>query len=290
MRALWCLCLAVCLGWSSAHAFKAAGYEKGLLWKIERAGTAPSYVFGTIHSEDERVLALPSEVKSALDGSTIFVMEAVMDEQAMQAVSRHMMFSDGRSLKGVLNVALYEKARSAMAAYGIPEVVLQQMKPWAVATTLSMPKPKTGAALDLVLMQDAVAQGKSAPGLETADEQLSILDDLSLPEQITMLEDALAIMPEVDALFEQMLTLYLARDLGSLARLSEEMEQQGNRELGRKVMAKLLDARNVRMAQRADKYLKRGNAFIAVGALHLPGHGGVLDLLARKGYRISVVY
>ena len=51
-------------------------------------------------------------------------------------------------------------------------------------------------------------------------------------------------------------------------------------------MRQLVDERNTRM----EPYLKKGQAFIAIGALHLPGKAGVLSLLAQKGYRVSVVY
>ena len=282
--------IALCAWWGPVHAADTSLFSTGLLWKIERPGTAPSHVFGTIHSEDDRVLALPDKVKSALAGASVFVMEAVMDEQAILAMGQRMMFSDGRTLKRVLNVNTYAKARAAMASYGMPEAALQQMKPWAVATTLSVPRPQRGLFLDLMLMQSAAEEGKPVAGLETADEQLAILDELSMPEQIAMLEDTLAFLPRIDALFSRMHELYLARDLAGMAALSEEMEQQGNRELGRKVMAKLLDARNVLMAQRMETYLKQGKAFIAVGALHLPGSKGLLNLLVKKGYRVSVAY
>jgi uncharacterized protein YbaP (TraB family) len=284
--------LLACAAWwmAGAHAKEAVPYTKGLLWKIERKGLHPSYLFGTVHSDDERILALPAEVRTAFDGASVYVMEVVMDERAIRVMAERMMFTDGRNLQQVLGGLLYARSVSAMLAYGIPEVATQQMKPWAVAMTLSMPRPKTGAFLDLMLMQAARQQDKGVFGLETADEQLALFNDLSLQDQTIMLEDTLNFLPEIDGMFAKLYELYLARDLRGLAELSEALEQKGNPELGRRLMVKLVDERNRRMATRAEPYLEQGKAFIAVGSLHLPGSRGLLNLLVKKGYRVSAVY
>lgn len=177
-----------------------------------------------------------------------------------------------------------------MAGYGMPEQTLQMMKPWALAVTLSLPKPKTGMVLDLMLMQQATEQGKQTAGLESVEEQIGVLDKLSLQEQVTMLEDTLRHLPEMEQIFAELHVAYLARDLARLVRISDEMQAKGNRDLGKKVMYQLVDVRNRRMVERMEPNLKQGNAFIAIGALHLPGEVGVLKLLARKGYRVSAVY
>lgn len=267
-----------------------AAYTQGLLWKIERAGQAPSHVFGTIHSEDSRVLNLPKPVQSAFDQSRFYVMEAVLDANAMQAMMGAMMYGDGRTLQQALPPATYQKTVAAMAGYGLPEPALQLMKPWAIAVTLSMPKPKSGMVLDLVLMQKAAEGGKQTAGLETVEEQLGIFDQLSPGEQTIMLEDTLKLLPQMERILADLHAAYLARDLTRLVRISDEMQAKGNRELGKKVMPLLIDARNRHMVERMETHLKQGNAFVAIGALHLPGETGVLKLLAQKGYRVSAVY
>lgn len=267
-----------------------ASYTQGLLWKIERAGQPPSHVFGTIHSEDSRVLTLPKPVQSVFDQSSAYVMEALIDANTMQAMMGAMMYGDGRTLQQVLSPATYQKAVAAMAAYGLPEPALQMMKPWAIAVTLSMPKPKTGMVLDLVLMQKATEKGKQTAGLETVEEQLGILDRLTPGEQTIMLEDTLKLLPQMEQALADLHAAYLARDLARLVRISDAMQAKGNQELGKKVMHQLVDVRNKRMVERMETHFKKGNAFVAIGALHLPGEAGVLSLLARKGYRVSAVY
>ena len=277
------------LGLFSATAL-AASYSQGVLWKIERSGQAPSYVFGTIHSEDPRVMNLAKPVQSAFDGAKIFVMEAVIDADAMQSMSRAMLFNDGRALKDVVSASTYGKTVSALTDYGLPEAAVQLMQPWALAITLSTPKPKTGLVLDLSLMQQATAQGKQTAGLESVDEQIGIFAKLPMREQVIMLEDTLQHFGKLEQVLTSMHNAYLARDLDKLERISAEQMALGNRALGEKLMRQLLDERNTRMVSRMEPYLKKGQAFIAIGALHLPGKAGLLNLLAQKGYRVSAVY
>lgn len=269
---------------------QAATFNKGLLWKIERGQQAPSYVFGTIHSEDPRVLNLPPAVQGALDGAKIYVMEALLDPEAITSMTTSMLFNDGRSLKQVLNAATYEKTIAAMTVYGLPEIAVQSMQPWALAVTLSVPKPKTGVVLDLYLMQQAQQQGKQTAGLETIDEQVGIFHRLSMREQVILLEDVLKQTHELPKIFAKMHDVYLARDLAGLERLMDAQQVKGNQALGKKLTFQLLQQRNPRMVARMEQYLQSGQAFIAIGAGHLLGESGVLNLLAKKGYRVSVVY
>jgi len=275
------------LCWATAHA---ASYSQGLLWKIERAGQAPSYVFGTIHTEDPRVLNLPQPVQGVFNGAKTYVMEALLDQEAIITMTSSMLFNDGRSLKQVLSPATYEKTVAATAAYGLPELAVQSMQPWALAVALSVPKPTTGVVLDLALMQQAAQQGKQTAGLETIDEQVGIFYKLPLREQIILLEDVLQQAEQLPQLFASMHDAYLARDLAALERMSDAQQSLGNQVLAKKLAQQLLHQRNPRMVARMALYLKSGQAFIAIGALHLPGKTGVLSLLAKQGYRVSVVY
>jgi hypothetical protein len=85
---------------------------------------------------------------------------------------------------------------------------------------------------------------------------------------------------------------YLARDLAGLWRISQESRGGGSEErrLNEVLMRRLLHERNIRMAERSEARLREGGAFIAVGALHLYGDGGVLSLLEQRGWRVTRVY
>ena len=264
--------------------------QKGLLWKIERDGVKPSFLLGTMHSEDERVLKIPPEVQRVFDGSSSFTMEVVLDTQAIMETAQAMVFNDGGDLKTVLGSALYNKIVPLMAQHGVPEMVLSTFKPWAVFLTLSMPPGRTGVFLDAALHDAAVAQKKAVHGLETVQEQLGIFDRLTVAEQAQLVGDAVKHAGELKAVFEEMIHVYLKRDLAGLQALNEKYTSSDDAKLEQKLMAELIDARNLRMLERMAPRLKEGKAFIAVGALHLPGDRGLLRLLEKQGYRVSAVY
>ena len=274
-----------------ACATHAAGTEqKGLLWKIERDGTSPSFLLGTMHSEDARVLKVAPEVQRAFDVSASFTMEVVLDTQAIVETAQAMVFSDGRDLKTVLGSELYNKIVPLMVQHGVPETVLPTFKPWAIFLTLSMPPAKTGVFLDAALYDAALAQKKAVHGLESVQEQLSIFDRMTVEEQSQLVADAVKHSGELKAVFEEMIGVYLKRDLSGLQALNDKYTASDDSKLEQKLMAELIDARNLRMLERMAPRLKEGKAFVAVGALHLPGERGLLRLLERQGYRVSAVY
>lgn len=268
----------------------AASEQKGVLWKIERDGVKPSFLFGTMHSEDERVLKIAPEVQRVFDASSSFTMEVVLDTQAISETAQAMVFSDGRNSKTVLGNDLYSKIVPLMAQHSVPEMVLPSFKPWAIFLTLSMPPAKTGVFLDSALYDAALVQKKAVHGLETVQEQLSIFDRLTIDEQSQLVADAVKHAGELKAVFEEMIGIYLKRDLAGLQALNDKYTASDDSKLEQKLMAELIDARNLRMIERMSARLKEGKAFVAVGALHLPGEHGLLKLLEKQGYRVSAVY
>jgi hypothetical protein len=265
-------------------------FTSGLLWRIEAAGVTPSHLFGTIHSEDERVVTLAAPVREAFDDASSVTLEITMDPAALITASLAMMLTDGRTLKDIVGDALYQKTVRALADYSVPEMMAAQLKPWAAATTLSMPKPATGLVLDMALYQEAVAAGKPVDGLETVDEQLKVFDDMEERHQTAMLRDAVEHLPEVRAELQALLEAWLDRDLAGLETIGEKSMQRADEEFIKMFEQNLIVNRNHRMAERMQERLKKGGAFIAVGALHLPGEDGLLNLLEKRGYRVTRVW
>ena len=266
------------------------GRSHGLLWELSKTGQEPAYLFGTIHSEDPAVVELPAPVKQAFDASNSVVLEMLMDTDTMRYSSTAMLMLDGRSLSDVIGMPLYEKVSAAIASRGIPERVLNRMKPWAAAVTLSTPALETGQILDLVLYQDALQQDKAVYGLETVREQLDLFDSMSESDQVILLQDAVDNFPELDALHAELLAVYKQRDLEGLLALNETSMQAEDQRLARDFQRRVIDDRNHRMAERMQPYLRQGKAFVAVGALHLPGEQGLLNLLEQQGYTVRRVY
>jgi uncharacterized protein YbaP (TraB family) len=283
------ICLVATLAAAITYADPTA-YKQGLLWEIVTPGQPASYLFGTIHSEDSRVVELPAIVSTTLKAADTLVLEAPVDSQAETISFQAMLFTDRTRLPKVLNPGLYQRTLSAMAKRGFSQQVVKALKPWAISIILSVPKPNTGLFLDLFLMQMANAQSIPVWSLETVGEQLAILAGFSLNEQVQMLKDTLNELPEIDALHEQLIRAYLDRDLARLVSISEQTMGMGSVELGEKLSEQLIVQRNKRMVDRMEPMLLKGKFFVAIGALHLPGEEGILSLLVARGHQVKAMY
>jgi uncharacterized protein YbaP (TraB family) len=273
----------------AAPASSPAKYSKGILWKIERRGEAPSYLFGTIHLADTRLTELPAPVRKAFDAAKSLTTELIVDADALSHLLNAMFFNDGRTLEGVVGAPLYRDVRRAFVERGMPTADLAKYKPWAVFLILSMPAPTGAPPLDMQLQLGAAAAGKPIDGLETVQEQIEVFNDLSTAEQRALLEVTLRELHTSAAQLEAMVQAYLARDLARLQAMAEE-HTPADAALNAKFTQRLLTDRNRRMVERLRPLLKRGNTFIAVGAAHLGGREGMLELLERGGYRVESIY
>lgn len=262
-------------------------YKRGLLWRIERNGRI-SYLFGTMHTDDPRVLHLPPPVADAFKQAHTFVMEALPSADGLIESARAMALPQSQILEHVIGADLYRRARVALIAHGQPITDLQHEKPWAVMMVLSYPVYH-GLPLDYALLMQATRAGKHVAGLETTQEQLAIFDSLSLADQTHLLALTLDQAPQWQTQLDLLTRAYLARDLGALQTAEQQGAPQNDRVYGA-FMQQLTHVRNLRMADRMVPYLKQGSAFIAIGALHLGGNDGVLHLLAQRGWRIESVY
>lgn len=273
------------------HPAQTAIATKGILYEIHPAsGAAPSFLFGTIHSEDERVIDLPAPVRSAIAASPRLALEVVPDASAIIKAMVTMAYTDGRRLRDTLPPDLYQETAEALGELGMPEEAFKDLKPWAVVTLLSGPPSETGEFVDMLIYRDAVDAAKPVAGLETMAEQLAVFDDLSEIDQIEMLRETLDARAQLPQFFEALIGAYLARDLGQLQTLSDGYLAQGNPKLAALFQEVVIDSRNRRMVERMEPLLSEGGWFIAVGALHLPGDQGIIALLRQRDHAVTVVY
>jgi uncharacterized protein YbaP (TraB family) len=119
------------------------------------------------------------------------------------------------------------------------------------------------------------------------EEQIGIFDTMSEEDQIALLRETLDAQPQMPALFEDLIRAYLAQDLDALMARSERYLQDGDPRLAALFREAAVDSRNRRMAERLEPLLDQGGWFVAVGALHLAGEGGILHLLEERGYQIT---
>jgi len=261
----------------------------GLLWKIAKPGTTPSYIFGTMHSEDKRVLEVSEAVNDAFVAANTFVMEMVLDDSNTKKIMQGMYFDDGRTLRSVTNDKIYRQSVEALAQKGMPEKIVRIMKPWAVFTVLSMPEQKTGLFLDAMLYEAALKQGKDVVGLETTQEQLDVFDEMNMKTQVSLLETTLDSADELNKILEETTDIYLSHDLLKIHDLNARYMALLDDDVAEEFNQRLLLDRNINMATRMMPSLEKGNAFIAIGALHLPGRTGVLSIVKNAGYAVTPV-
>jgi uncharacterized protein YbaP (TraB family) len=268
---------------------RANNRQLGLLWRIEKPGLAPSYLFGTIHLNDERVKNLAPPIKTAFRNSRSFTMEMIADTNGLAAMSKIMFLNGGLSLRKITGEALYQDTVRVLLKRGMTTENLDRIKPWVVIMMLSTPRSKTGLFLDMDLYMQATMLKIPRYGLETMAEQLAPFNNITIREQVALLKDSLASLEDFDKQLEEITSAYLQRDLTALLAISENYQGQAGKTY-RALMNTLIKERNVRMRTRMQPRLLEGNAFIAVGALHLPGENGLIKLLEKQGYTLTSVY
>ena len=287
---IWNLFVALtCLAGAFAAA-AADSFDSGLLWRVERAGVTSSYLYGTMHSDDPSVVKLPKPVQRAFDQAQSVTLEVVLDPGSLLTMTSALLMTDGNTLESLIGPGLYERTVAVMLTRGMPEMLVANMKPWAVTVMLMTPAGNNGVVLDHVLYRDAVAAGKKVHGLETVAEQMGLFDDLSHRDQIALLEDTLDNLDIVAQMLDELLIAYLDRDLKRLLELNEASMRDSDPVLAETFNRKVIVERNYRMAERMQSRLSEGQQFIAVGALHLAGEEGLLKLLSQRGYRLSRIY
>jgi uncharacterized protein YbaP (TraB family) len=278
----------------------------GLLWRVEKPGATaddtPSFLFGTMHLTDKRVIDLPPSAEAAFSAAGTVVIETtdILDQQksAMALVKQPelMMFTDDRSLDSLLKDEDKAVVEAALEDRGITLYAVRKMKPWMLAAMVSLPaceqaRKAAGASfLDLNLAERAKADGKQLAGLETVADQLGAMASLPMDLHVQSLVETIRLGDQLDDIFETMIVLYEHGETGMVwplfrASATEEKSGAAYAEFEEVMVTK----RNHHMADAAAPIIDNGSAFIAVGALHLPGQEGLVELLRAKGYTVSRV-
>jgi uncharacterized protein YbaP (TraB family) len=268
---------------------------RGLLFLVEKAGVAPSYVFGTLHSSDPRVTALPEPVARAFDGARSFATESRLTLGEIAGFFEAAQFDDGRRLADFFDAATVAEIRARLGARAPRDATLERLKPWAVMLLLSE-APAAAASgeptLDERLLADARARRLAIVGLELPDEQVAAFDAISPASQVALVRHLLAHRDALEGEHEAVVEAWLARDLVALAAL-EALQRRRHPDMAphlAELARHLVENRSVQMAHRLFLPLRGGRVFVAVGALHLAGERSLLALLREQGYRIRPVY
>ena len=262
-----------------------ANQEHGLFWQITKAGKRVGYLFGTMHTEDARVLAIGQQVQPKVEDVKCLAIELELNQESSMKVAQAMFFNDGQQLPQIVSKETFAKLAQLLARdYALSSEQALAMKPWAAMMMLSMPKSQTGMFLDRALYLEAVSKQFKVFSLETPEEQIAVMDEMSLEDQVSLLEDVLVHYEKMPEMFEQLAIAYLQQDLAAMQNLYRQYTQGADRRLIDKLTERLLTTRNERMIKRMIKIYADHQCIVAVGALHLPGDVGLLNLLRKYGY------
>lgn len=275
----------------------------GIFWKIEKPGIAPSFLLGTMHVTDPRVLAMPDAARKAYRDATTIVIESdeISDEKKASAAILGRpdltMFTDGRTIPGLLGETDAAILAEGLKARGLSLAAVSRMKPWLLMSFVALPacemtRKQAGAAfLDQQLAKDAIADGKTLKGLETLVEQITALDGLPLEPQLAGLVQTVQLGDRIEDVIETMSQLYLSGQVGMIMPMTRSVTPVGEDDVDAYAdfEQRIIIDRNHRMAERSAPILAEGNALIAVGALHLPGSEGLVELLRQQGFTLTRV-
>lgn len=273
-----------------------------IFWKVEKEGVAPSYLLGTMHMADSRVVDLSGLKQTALDtAETVIVenIEALDPAQAGAALMQHKdltLYTDGTTLSQRLDPETLEKLKTAVDERGIPFSIAQIMRPWLIATSVAVPaceiasKQSGEPVLDGIIAGQAKAKGKTLIGLETVKEQFSAMANLPETFHLEALKETLNMGNLAEDVIETMKLLYIKGEIGMIQPLTKVVSPSTSSSKDfDSFNESLIINRNAVMAERALPYLEKGNVFIAVGALHLPGESGLVNEFQKAGYSVSAV-
>lgn len=267
----------------SASAQSASG--KTLLWRIDGNGlTAPSYLYGTMHLKDRRLFFFGDSVYKSLEASAGFAMELDPNEMMDSIFSRIGERDTTTLLRKLLDEKKFKSVSKKLEKrFGMPadkisrKQLLDERENWY---TKIHKADDMKAVVDLYLYDIAHKQGKWVGGIEDVSDQLGLKDELG--KDITIMD---YVDDDNDAkktsYLEKMISLYAAEDLAKIDEMVSDQSQ--------KTKDLLLVNRNIKMAGRMDTMAHSRNSFFAVGAAHLSGETGLINLLQKRGFNLTPV-
>ncbi len=258
-----------------------------LLWEISGNGIAhKSYLFGTMHVKDKRAFDFSKNMTNAFDTCRTFAMEIALEPDIYKDIFKMMVADKDYRIENHLKPDELKKIDNFLKKeFGFKLDYFKQIKPVFLYIIMS----GTGMSvdnehfLDEHLFLKAKQNEKNVVGIETLEEQINALDGLTIREQLDLVLEAVDGFGKNKKMEQKLLKYYQKQQLSEIAKLVETNSNQ-------KVNKLLLVDRNYTMADRIAKLIKKESTFVAIGAGHLPGKEGVIELLRKKGFSVEPVY
>lgn len=270
-----------------------------IFWKIERPGLEPSWLLGTMHVSDPRVLDKPEgfyEAYDAIDTLTVELEEVAEPEKLALEFFKHpelTTLQGDKTLDHILPPDATSEIAAGLKKKGININLMAKMRPWFLYVSLQTRgcdikrRARGLKVLDESLALKALHDGVDLVGLETPVEQIKSLSDVPDDLMLQNLRELLALPNGMDDITETMIDLY---DQGKIGMIFSLMEAASTDQAAAKAFEnRMITDRNKVMAERSKPYLDKGRTMIAVGAAHLPGDNGLVELLRKQGFTVTAV-
>ena len=266
--------------------------DNTLLWRISGKDIkAPSYLFGTIHLICADDIEVSDSLKKAIKQADDVYLELDMDNMfELLSVASKMKMNGDTTLADLLTPEEYNMVKGFFARqHGmIPFAMLERYKPMLAASTLmqSAMDCEDALAMEQLVMKEAKFSRKGVKGLETMSFQMSIFD--SIPYGLQAKQLVLYVNQygnkEDRKNYEELVSAYRAQELSKLEDITKK-EDAGMERFAEILLYK----RNEAWAKKLERLMPEKSLVIAVGAGHLPGERGVINLLRKAGYKVDPV-
>lgn len=258
------------------------------LWEISGNNlTVPSYLFGTIHIIDKNEFVVNKQTDSVFNLTNNVAFEIKLDDVTMMQVFQEWaMLPDSGKLTDFCSTEEYEKMqRYFKDSLQTDIAAMQNQKPFILYQLfLSNLISADQASYDLHFLTKSIVAKKEIMGLELLSDQLNIFDSIPYDEQIDWIVGGIDSFSVADNYYNELIAAYLSGNLNTLYELMTE----DSPEL-KKYEDLLLTNRNKNWIPNIINMINKKPTFIAVGAGHLPGKNGLLQLLINEGYTLKAL-
>ncbi|MGJ8533421.1 MAG: TraB/GumN family protein [Alphaproteobacteria bacterium] len=279
---------------------------EGLLWRITAPDGKTSYLFGTIHLSELSVPEISPTVLDLVLQSQLVITEipdianeTIVAEQSVLQMG-NLFLGNGKTLKDFMSPQAYGNLERLMTDMGLPPFALIGFRPFVVTALISIPScelpgmlESTGGmnnTVDVRIASAAEAAGIPTAGLESFAEQMEAITNIPLAEGVKMLETLVLHEDQIEDFAATLVALYDAERMDQMLALERiEMPFAPLADIPKGFAKSMIVDRNRRMAERSLPHVKKGGAFIAVGALHLPGKEGLVALFREYGFEVERV-
>ena len=262
---------------------------KSLLWKISGNGLkAPSYLYGTIHMTCDA--SLDKATLDALDKTKQLYLEMDMDDPNLQtAMMTGILMKDSQKMSAMVSEADFKLLDAyVLEKIGISVTMLNSMKPFMISAMFTPALMDCEVqAVETELMKVSAAQKEETYGLETIEEQVAVFDAIPYQQQMDELMKSVKdkfVKDKVE--IKKMVDIYKSKDIDAMLVMMNDSDNAMNSGF----QDILLNNRNKNWVPKIEAVAKEKPTFFGVGAAHLSGKLGVINLLREKGYKVEAVF